>query len=188
MILWEKIESLYALKCGNNKLFLLNFIVSLKFKEGTFLPDHLNDFQGILYQMSGIGIKFEDEILRLLLLNSLRESWETFKVSITNSIPNSVVSLQLVKGSILNEEMRRKTQSSLSYFEVLVTENRGRSLKKKRENSRSKSKSKYKNKHCFLWKKENKDKKGKSKEKDNDDDDVDDHVTTAIGDDFVILR
>ncbi|RDX92325.1 hypothetical protein CR513_25566, partial [Mucuna pruriens] len=43
-ILWEKIESLYALKYGNNKLFLLNYIVSLKFKEDTSLSDHLNEF------------------------------------------------------------------------------------------------------------------------------------------------
>ncbi|RDX71400.1 hypothetical protein CR513_49265, partial [Mucuna pruriens] len=61
-------------------------------------------------EMSGMGIKFEDEILGLLLLNSLPESWETFKVSITNSTPNGVVSLQMVKGSVLNEEMRRKAQ------------------------------------------------------------------------------
>ncbi|RDX85893.1 hypothetical protein CR513_32848, partial [Mucuna pruriens] len=63
------------------------------FKEGTLLLDHLNEFQGIIDQMSGMGIKFEDEILGLLLLNSLPESWETFKVSITNSAPNGVVSL-----------------------------------------------------------------------------------------------
>ncbi|RDY05076.1 hypothetical protein CR513_11128, partial [Mucuna pruriens] len=60
--LWEKIESLYASKCGNNKLFLLNSIVSLKFKEGTSFSDHLNEFQGILDQMSRMGIKFEDDI------------------------------------------------------------------------------------------------------------------------------
>ncbi|RDX93850.1 hypothetical protein CR513_23834, partial [Mucuna pruriens] len=193
--LWEKIESLYASKCGNNKLFLLNSIVSLKFKEGTSLSDHLNEFQGIIDQMSRMGIKFEDEILGLLLLNSLPESWETFKISITNSAPNGVVSLQMVKGSVLNEEMRRKAQGSSSQSEVLVTKNRGRSQKKKREKSRSKSKSKYKNvechychkighiqKHCFLWKKENKGKKDKSKEKD------DDRVTTATGDGLVILR
>ncbi|RDY05695.1 hypothetical protein CR513_10441, partial [Mucuna pruriens] len=42
--LWEKIKSLYASKCGNNKLFLLNSIVSLKFKKGTSLSDHLNEF------------------------------------------------------------------------------------------------------------------------------------------------
>ncbi|RDX90096.1 hypothetical protein CR513_28080, partial [Mucuna pruriens] len=51
-------------------LFLLNFIVSLKFKE-----------------MPGMGIKFENEILELLLLNSLLESLETFKVSVTNLAP-----------------------------------------------------------------------------------------------------
>ncbi|RDX60189.1 hypothetical protein CR513_61692, partial [Mucuna pruriens] len=165
----------------------------LKFKEGTSLSDHLNEFQGIVDQMSGIGIKFEDEILGLLLLNYLLESWETFKVFITNSAPNNVVSLQMVKGSVLNKEMRRKAQGFSSQSEILVTENKGRSQKKEREKSRSKSKSRYKNvechychkmghiqKHYFLWRKENKGKKDKSKEKDDDDDDDHDRVTTAI--------
>ncbi|RDX90379.1 hypothetical protein CR513_27759, partial [Mucuna pruriens] len=142
--LWEKIESLYASKCRNNKLFLLNSIMSLKFKEGASLSDHLNEFQGIIDQMLGMDIKFEDEILGLLLLNFLPKSWETFKVFITNLAPNDVVSLQMVKDNVLNEEMRRKEQGSSSQSE----------------------------KHCFLWKKENKDKKGKSKEKDDDDDRV----------------
>ncbi|RDY05718.1 hypothetical protein CR513_10416, partial [Mucuna pruriens] len=74
MTLWDKIESLYVSKCGNNKLFLLNSIVSLKFSEGTSLSDHLNKLKEIIDQMSGMGIKFEDKILRLLLLNSLPKS------------------------------------------------------------------------------------------------------------------
>ncbi|RDX93713.1 hypothetical protein CR513_23988, partial [Mucuna pruriens] len=113
---------------------------NMMLKEDTSLSDHLNEFQGIIDQMSGMSIKFEDEILGLLLFNSLPESWETFKVSITNSAPNDVVSLHM--------------------------------------------------KHCFLWKKENKGKKGKSKEKDDDDDHDHDHdrVTTATGDDLVILQ
>ncbi|RDX88688.1 hypothetical protein CR513_29687, partial [Mucuna pruriens] len=90
--LWKKIESFYASKCGNNKLFLLNSIVSLKFKERTSLSDHLNEFQRIIDQMSRMCIKFEDKILGLLLLNSLPESWKTFKVFITNSVSNGVVS------------------------------------------------------------------------------------------------
>jgi len=72
--LWEKIESLYASKSGNNKLYLLSSIVSLKYTEGTSISDHLNEFQGLLDQMSGMGIKFDDEILGLLLLNSLPQS------------------------------------------------------------------------------------------------------------------
>ncbi|RDX86057.1 hypothetical protein CR513_32662, partial [Mucuna pruriens] len=95
--------------------------------------------------MSRMGIKFEDEFFGLLLLNFLLESWETFKVSITNSAPNGVVSLQMVKGSILNEEMRRKAQGSSYQSKVLVTKNRRISQKKEREKSRSKSKSRYKN-------------------------------------------
>ncbi|RDX88618.1 hypothetical protein CR513_29764, partial [Mucuna pruriens] len=43
----------------------------------------------------------------------------------------------MVKGSILNEEMRRKEQDSSSQSEVLVIENRGRSQKKEREKSGS---------------------------------------------------
>jgi len=152
--------------------------------------------------MSGMGIKFDDEILGLLLLNFLPQSWETFKVSVTNSAPNGVVSLQMVKGSVLNEEMKRKAQGSSSQSEVLVNENRGRSQKREskggRDKSRSKSKTRYKNiechychktghvqKYCFLWKKENKCKKGKPKEKVGDD-----NCVTAVigtGDDFVIL-
>ncbi|RDX95980.1 hypothetical protein CR513_21418, partial [Mucuna pruriens] len=142
------------------------------FKENALLSDHLNEFQGIIDQMSRMGIKFEDEILGLLLLNSLPESWETFKVFITNSSPNGVISLQMVKDSVLNEEMRRKAQGSSSQSELLVTKNRGRSKKKEREKSKSKSKSRYKNVECHYChkqdiyksivscrKKENKDKK-----------------------------
>ncbi|RDX94524.1 hypothetical protein CR513_23081, partial [Mucuna pruriens] len=131
--------------------------------------------------MSGMGIKFEDEILELSLLNSLPKFWETFKVFVTNSIPNGVVSLQMAKGSILNKEMRRKAQGSSSWSEVLITENKGEVRKRKRKEHKSK----------FRYKNENKCKKGKSKEKDHDDDDDDDdddRVTTTTSDDLVILQ
>nr|KYP44187.1 Retrovirus-related Pol polyprotein from transposon TNT 1-94 [Cajanus cajan] len=199
--LWEKIESLYASKSGNNKLYLLNCLMNLRYRESSSISDHLNEFQGLLDQLSGMGIKFDDEVLGLWLLNTLPESWETFRVSITNSAPNGVVSLQAAKSGALNEEMRRKAQGSSSQSEVLVTENRGRSQKKEpkggRKKSRSKSKSRYKNvechychktgniqRNCFLWKKENKGKKGKQKEKDHDNDD---RVATTTCGNLVIL-
>ncbi|RDX99128.1 hypothetical protein CR513_17864, partial [Mucuna pruriens] len=148
----------------------------LKFKEGTSLSDHLNEFQGIIDQMSGMDIKFEDEILGLLLLNSLPESWEAFKVFITNSTPNGVVSLQMVKGSILNEEMRRKAQGFSSQSKALVTENRGEVKKRKEKRVEV-----YPSPDTRMWS-ENKGKKGKSKKKD------DDRITIATNDDLVILR
>lgn len=130
--LWAKIEFSYSSKSGNNKLYLLKSFTSLRYKEGTSISDHLNEFQGLLDQMSGMGIKFDDELLGLFLLLSLPESWETFRVSITSSAPNGVVSLEMAKGSVLNEEMRRKVQGTSSQSEVLVTENRGEVREKNR--------------------------------------------------------
>ncbi|RDX73802.1 hypothetical protein CR513_46533, partial [Mucuna pruriens] len=99
-------EFLSAALCHQIGGALLVFLVSynLRIIRVAFSPSEW--YQSSL--MSRMGIKFEDEILGLLLLNSLLESWETFKVSITNSAPNGVVSLQMVKRSVLNEEMRRK--------------------------------------------------------------------------------
>jgi len=150
--LWKKIETLYASSTKNNKLYLLNSLMNLRYKEGISISDHLNDFQGLRNQLSQMGIKFDDEVLGLWLLNTLPESWETFRVSITNSSPDGVVSLENIKSSVLNEEMRRKAYGTSFHFEVLFTENRGRSQKKEskgsKQNSRSKSKSRYKNVEC----------------------------------------
>jgi hypothetical protein len=111
-------------------------------------------FKGLLDQVSGTGIKFEDELLGLFLLISLPQSWETFQISVTSSAPKCVVSLETAKGGILNEEMR-KAQGTSSQSEVLVTENKGRSQKKELkgggENNISKSKGRYKNMKCHYF-------------------------------------
>jgi len=72
--LWEKIESLYAFKFGNNKLYLLNYLMNLRYKENSSISYHLNEFQGLLDQLPGMGIKFDDEVMGLWPLNTLPES------------------------------------------------------------------------------------------------------------------
>jgi len=123
--LWEKIESLYASKSSNNKLYLLNCLMNLRYRENSPISDHLNEFLGVLDQVSGMGINFHDEVLGLWLLNTLPKSWEIFRVSITNSAPNGIVSLQMAKSGTLNEEMRRKAHGFSSQYDMLVTEIRG---------------------------------------------------------------
>ena len=41
----------YASKTGNNKLFLLKQLMTFKYKEGSPILDHINDFQGFLDQL-----------------------------------------------------------------------------------------------------------------------------------------
>ena len=72
-----------------------------------------------------MGVKFNEELQRLWLLATLPDSWETFRVSLYNSTPNGVVTMELAKSAILNEEMRRKSQVSSSHSDILFTKDRG---------------------------------------------------------------
>jgi len=46
--LWITLEQLYARKTRNNKMFLINQLLALKYIDGTSMTDHLNNFQGIM--------------------------------------------------------------------------------------------------------------------------------------------
>ena len=63
--LWKKIETLYACSTRNNKIYLLNSLMNLRYKEEISISDHLNDFQGLRDQLSQMGIKFDVEVLGL---------------------------------------------------------------------------------------------------------------------------
>ncbi|KAH7565984.1 hypothetical protein JRO89_XS08G0053200 [Xanthoceras sorbifolium] len=155
---------------------------------------HLNEMQGILDQLSRMGINFDDEVFALMVLASLPESWEMPKISITNTAPNGAVNMEFVKSGILNEEMRRISQasSSSSQPDVLVTDSRGRSQsreQKPRGKSRGKS-NKYANIECHHCKKKGhikkfcqkfKSEQGKNKRKEvKKDDNSDDDPTNTI--------
>ncbi|KAJ0804413.1 putative RNA-directed DNA polymerase [Helianthus annuus] len=149
--LWNKLEELYARKTGNNKLFLIKQLINLKYNDGTPVTDHLNVFQGLINQLAGMGIKFEDEVQGLWLLGTLPDSWETFRTSLSNSAANGIITMEMAKSSILNEEMRRKSQGSSSQSDVLATESRGRGQSRgpsNKEKHRSKSRGKFADYEC----------------------------------------
>jgi len=106
--LWDRLETLYASKSGNNKLFLLKQTMNLRYKEGTFISNHLSEFQGCFDQLSSMSVKFKDEILGLWLLNTLPDLWKNFRVTLTNSAPSDVMTTDFVKTAILNEEVRHQ--------------------------------------------------------------------------------
>ena len=97
----------------------------------------------------------DDELQALLLLSSLPDSWETLVVTLSNSSPDGVLQLAMVKDSLFNEETRRKDMCK-DNAQTLVIENRGRSKtrnSKGRGKSRSQSESEEKFK-CFYCDKE----------------------------------
>ncbi|CAL1392455.1 unnamed protein product [Linum trigynum] len=159
----------------------------MKYKEGKSLADHLNEIQGIVDQLSGMGIKMEDEVVALLVLASLPESWETLKISLTNSVKDGVINMEIVKSGVLNEEMQKRSQgasSSSSQSDLLAVDSRSRGRSeargsKQRGKSRGKS-NKFANINChhckekghisrFCPKFRNERRKGKRDENSDDD-------------------
>ena len=174
-VLWNKLETLYAPKTFNNKFFLMKQARRLVYKEGSSMSDHLNKFQECFDQLLDMGMKLNDEILAIWLLNTLPDSWETFKISLINASPSEILTTEYVKSGVLNEEMRRRTQGrGRSKQTSQGQNNRGR--------SRSKSKPRYKDlecyfcgktghikRYCYKWKKENHTSNGKHQKKGNND-------------------
>jgi hypothetical protein len=110
---------------------MIRRLVNLKFKDGQSVTKHLSNFHELLNELSTMKLVLDDEVQALLMLSSLPDSWETLVVSLSNSAPNGVMTMVMVKDSMLNEEARRKEQGISSHTEALVTEKRGRSKSRK---------------------------------------------------------
>ena len=141
--LWKKLEGLYERKTAHNKASLIKRLVNLKLKGGKSVSEHLSDFQDIINKLTTMKVVLDDELQALFLLSSLPDSWETLVVTISNSDPDGVLSLDVIKDSMFNEEIRRK-EMGVDNSHALVVENRGRGKSrgpKGRGNSKERSKS-----------------------------------------------
>ena len=100
--LWLKLDKLYASKSRNNKMYLINQLLGLKYKEDASLMDHMNNFLGMT--------SFDEatHLLGLILLSSLLSSWETFQMSFFNSSAEGSMSMNSTKDVVLNEDAKRK--------------------------------------------------------------------------------
>ena len=81
----------------------------------------INSFQGIVNKLVAMKMNIDDEMQAPLLLSSLHDSYETLVVTVSNSTPNGILTMESVKDSLLNEEARRKEKDESS-FGVLVHE------------------------------------------------------------------
>jgi hypothetical protein len=123
--------SLYEPKTAQNKAFIIRRLVNLKYNDEKNVIEHLSNFQGLLNELSTMKLMLYDEVQALLVLSSLPDSWKTLVVSLSNSAPNGVMSMSMVKDDMFNEEARLKEQGISSHIEASVIEKRGRSKSRK---------------------------------------------------------
>ena len=79
--LWKNLENMYETKNTRAKIFLMRKLMYLKLKEGQSIVEHLNDFEGMISQLSVVGLSLDDETQACLILSSLPDSWNTLVVS-----------------------------------------------------------------------------------------------------------
>ena len=129
--LWTKLSSMYERKTAQNKASVIRRLVNLKYRDGRSVTEHLSDFQGLINLLTNMKMVIDDELQALMLLSYLPDSWDTLIVSLSNSAPQGVLTLDIVKDSMFNEEARRKEQGVVAESEALVSEYRGRTNNRK---------------------------------------------------------
>ena len=83
----------------------------------------MNAFHGRINQSTSLELPLVDEVLALLLLGSLPDSWEMLVVTLGNAKPEGQqVSLERVKSSLLNKKACRKDRETRTNSNALVTD------------------------------------------------------------------
>lgn len=145
--IWQKLKSTYENTTPVNQVHLMRKLVNMQLDDSKSASEHLSAFTSVLSQLQDSGLQsFDDKLKAILLLMTLPDTWETLVVSLSNS---SSLTYDGVRGSILNEEIRRKSsgESGSSAYNA-----RGRSQKRdagNRTQNRSKSKTKDKDVTCY---------------------------------------
>ena len=83
--LWKNLENMYETKNAQTKFFFMRKLMNLKLREGQSIVEHLNDFEGMIAQLSVASLSLDDETRAYLLLGSYPDSWNTLVVSLGNS-------------------------------------------------------------------------------------------------------
>ena len=78
-------------------------------KEVTSVASHLNEFNIIFSQMQAQKLEFGDEVKAIFLLCSLPASWDTFRIAISNSVPDGMLTFNDIVGILLAKEIHRKS-------------------------------------------------------------------------------
>ncbi|MCO5588718.1 hypothetical protein L7F22_042677 [Adiantum nelumboides] len=85
------------------------FNVADEMKEGTPMSNYLNEFNTIYSQLLAQGVRFDKPVRAMFLLITLPESWDTFRIALSNFAPPDGLTIAGVEGSLLTEETNRKT-------------------------------------------------------------------------------
>ena len=100
----------------------LKQITWIKYKDGADITKHLNNFQGLINQATTLNLNLDDEVQALLLFSSLPDNQEKMMISISNLALNGLLTMDISKEVMMNEELKKKEQGIVNESQTLVTE------------------------------------------------------------------
>lgn len=81
-VIWDKLKSMYQSSGSARKASLLKKLILTRMQEEDDLPKHISDFFDIVKKLKEIGLVIIDELLSILLLYSLPDSFALFRTAI----------------------------------------------------------------------------------------------------------
>ena len=73
--------------------------------EGGSVAGHINEFNMITSELSSVDINFKDEIMSLILMSSLPESWDTVVAAISSSRGSDKLKFDEIQDVVLSESI-----------------------------------------------------------------------------------
>lgn len=114
---WLKIKEIYQPQGPATKVSLMKKLLMKKQLANESMQDHLNTFFGVVDKLNEIGSETPDEFLCILLLCSLSEDYENFRIAIETR--DALPELSTLKVKILEEESRRKEKDTESMKNIV---------------------------------------------------------------------
>lgn len=106
--MWLRLESTYQSKGPARKATLLKRVALSRMRESENVRAHLNDFFDAVAKLKEIGVPIGDELLAILLLYSLPDSYETFRCAVETR--DELPKPEILRVKIIEESESRKSK------------------------------------------------------------------------------
>lgn len=131
--MWQKLQATFESKGPARKATLLKRVALSRMKDTDLVRNHLNDFFDAVAKLKEIGVEIGDDLLAILLLYSLPDSYETFRCALETR--DDLPKPDILRVKILEEWESRKAKNNRTESDALYVKN----MQKSNTNNKNKN-------------------------------------------------
>ncbi|KAL6529536.1 hypothetical protein OROGR_015159 [Orobanche gracilis] len=146
----QTLSNMYEKPTAANKVHLIRQLVNQKMAQGAPVADHINEFNSTISRLGSVDIKFDDEVLALMLLSSLPESWSGVVTTVSSTCGTTKLTYRGIQDMILSEGVRRQNAVGSS-DNLLSMEERGRNSNKGGRRGTNKGRGQSRSRNVTCW-------------------------------------